>query len=89
MKPNGSLDYNTTANGYGFWFDSLGNPIGWGSDNDSKVYVEYDAKNFSFSVGQYPGKLVSGDHYMVKEALVYTKGGQQYVITLVFNIDIK
>ena len=89
VKPNGSLDYNTTANGYGFWFDSLGNPIGWGSDNDSKVYVEYDAKNFSFSVGQYPGKLVSGDHYMVKEALVYTKGGQQYVITLVFNIDIK
>ena len=46
-------------------------------------------KIFSFSVGQYPGKLVSGDHYMVKEALVYTKGGQQYVITLVFNIDIK
>ena len=72
-----------------FWFDSLGNPIGWGSDNDSKVYVEYDAKNFSFSVGQYPGKLASGDNYIVKEALVYTKGGQQYVITLVFNIDIK
>ena len=89
VKPDGSLDYNTTANGYGFWFDSLGNPIGWGSDNDSKVYVEYDAKNFSFSVGQYPGKLVSGDNYMVKEAWVYTKGGQQYVITLVFNIDIK
>ena len=89
VKPDGSLDYNTTANGYGFWFDSLGNPIGWGSDNDSKVYVEYNAKNFSFSVGQYPGKLASGDHYMVKEALVYTKGGQQYVITLVFNIDIK
>ena len=89
VKPNGSLDYNTTANGYGFWFDSLGNPIGWGSDNDSKVYVEYDAKNFSFSVGQYPGKLASGDNYIVKEALVYTKGGQQYVITLVFNIDIK
>ena len=89
VKPDGSLDYNTTANGYGFWFDSLGNPIGWGSDNDSKVYVEYDAKNFSFSVGQYPGKLASGDNYVVKEALVYTKGGQQYVITLVFNIDIK
>ena len=70
VKPNGSLDYNTTANGYGFWFDSLGNPIGWGSDNDSKVYVEYDAKNFSFSVGQYPGKLASGDNYIVKEALV-------------------
>lgn len=34
-------------------------------------------------------KLASGDNYIVKEALVYTKGGQQYVITLVFNIDIK
>lgn len=89
VKADGSLDYNTTANGYGFWFDSLGNSIGWGSDNDSKVYVEYDAENFIFSIGQYPGKSASGDTYTVKEALVYTEGGKQYRITFVFNIHIK
>lgn len=89
VKPDGSLDYNTTANGYGFWFDSLGNSIGWSSDNDSKVYVEYDAENFTFSVGQYPGKSVAGDSYTVKEALVYTEDGKQYRVTFVFNIHIK
>lgn len=89
VKPDGSLDYNTTANGYGFWFDSTGNTIGWGSDNDSKVYVEYDAANFNFSVGQYPGKSVSGDKYTVKEALIYTKENKQYRVTFVFNIIIQ
>ena len=61
VKPNGSLDYNTTANGYGFWFDSLGNPIGWGSDNDSKVYVEYDAeKILDFFSRTISGKISFG-----------------------------
>ena len=46
-------------------------------------------KTLVFQSDNYPGKLASGDNYIVKEALVYTKGGQQYVITLVFNIDIK
>jgi hypothetical protein len=29
IESSGSANYNTTANGYGFWFDSFGNVISW------------------------------------------------------------
>lgn len=88
VEPDGSLNYNTTANGLGFWFDSTGAVIGWGSDNDSKVFSEFTAENFNFSIGQYPGKSSAGDKYTIKEALVYTKNAAQYRVTFVFDITI-
>nr|WP_320022809.1 DUF4859 domain-containing protein [uncultured Draconibacterium sp.] len=88
VDSDGSLNYNTTANGYGFWFDSNGDVIGWGSDNDSKVFSEFTASNFEFSVGQFPGKSSAGDSYTIKEALVYQKDGKQYQVTFVFNITV-
>jgi len=89
VEPDGSLNYNTTANGYGFWYDSLGAVIGWGSDNDSKLFSEFSADNFEFSIGQYPGKSSTGDKYTVKEAFVYVKGGNEYQLTFVFNVTIQ
>ena len=89
VEANGSLNYNTTANGYGFWFDSTGNSINWGTDNDSKLFCEFSPGNFEFSVGQYPGKSKADDKYTIKEALVYTKDGKQYQITFTINISIK
>ena len=88
VEADGSLNYNTTANGYGFWFDSNGDVINWGSDNDSKVFSEFAVSNFEFSIGQYPGKSSAGDTYTIKEALVYQKDGTQYQVTFVFNITI-
>ena len=89
VEPTGTLNYNTTANGYGFWFDSTGNVIGWGSTNDSKLFSELSGNNFEFTIGQYPGKSKAGDKYTVKEALVYTKAGKQYQVTFIFNVTIK
>lgn len=89
LEPDESLNYSTTANGYGFWFDSEGYVINWGSDNDSKVFAEFSLSSFEFSIGQYPGKCVAGDEYTIKEAFVYLKDGIQYVITFVFNIKIE
>lgn len=86
---NGTLNYNTTANGLGFWFDSTGKVIGWGKDNDSKLFSEFSSSNFEFNIGQYPGKSKAGDKYTVKEAFVYTKGGNPYQVTFVFNVTIK
>lgn len=88
VESDGSLNYNTTANGHGFWFDSNGDVIGWGSDNDSKVFSEFTASNFEFSIGQFPGKSSAGNSYTIKEALVYQKEGTQYQVTFVFNITI-
>ena len=89
VEPNGSLNYNTTANGLGFWFDSTGKVIGWGKDNDSKLFSEFSSSSFEFSIGQYPGKSKAGDKYTVKEAFVYTKAGKPYQVTFVFNVTIK
>jgi len=89
VESDGSLNYETTANGYGFWFDSDGNVIDWGSDNDSRLFSEFSSSSFEFSIGQYPGKSVAGDTYTVKEAFIYTKNGTQYQITFVLNITIK
>jgi len=89
VEPSGSLNFNTTANGLGFWFDSTGKVIAWGKDNDSKIFSEFSSSNFEFNIGQYPGKSKAGDKYTVKEAFVYTKGGKPYQVTFVFNVTIK
>ena len=89
VESNGTLNYNTTANGYGFWFDSTGNAISWGKDNDSHLYTEFVPSNIEFTIGQYPGKSKAGDKYTVKEAFVYTKNSKQYQVTFVFNVTIK
>jgi hypothetical protein len=89
VEPDGSLNYNTTANGLGFWYNSQGAVINWGSDNDSKIFSEFSSGSFEFTIGQYPGKSKAGDKFTVKEAFVYTQNGQQYQVTFVFNIVIQ
>lgn len=89
VESSGALNYNTTANGYGFWYDSSGNVIGWGSTNDSKLFMEFISSNFEFNIGQYPGKCESGDKYSIKQAFVYTKDTKQYQVTFIFNVTIK
>jgi hypothetical protein len=60
----------------------------WGSD--AKVFSEFDASKFSFSVGQYPGHCSAGDKYTIRQALVYTYGtGKTVQATFSFNITIK
>lgn len=88
VEPDGTLNYNTTANGLGFWYDSNGAVIGWGGDNDSKIYSEFSSTDFTFAIGQFPAKSSAGNTYTVKEAFVYTKDSVQYVVTFVFNITI-
>ncbi len=89
VEPSGDFNYNTTANGHGFWFDSSGKVINWGSENDSKIFAEFNVNNMEFSIGQYPGKSKTGDKYTVSEALVYTKNGNHFKVTFVFNITIQ
>ncbi|MDR1783400.1 MAG: DUF6055 domain-containing protein [Dysgonamonadaceae bacterium] len=89
IQSDGSVSYNFTANGYGFWYDSKGDVISWGSANDSKIFVEFNESTFEFSIGQYPAKCKTGDKYTVKEVLIYTKDGKQYKATFVFNVTIQ
>ncbi len=88
IKSDGTLDYDTTANGLGFWFNSKGNPTVWGEE-DSKLFSEFSSSNFEFVLGQYPNKNSSGDKTTIKLAWVYLKNGKQYQVTFTFNVTIK
>lgn len=88
IESNGTLNAKTTANGYGHWFDSAGNICAWGTT--AKVYSEYDASKFTFTIGQYPGHCVVGDKYTIKQALVYEyETGKTVQSTFIFNVTIK
>jgi len=88
MNSNGDLISETTANGYGHWFDAAGDVIGWG--DSAKVYSEFDEINFNFEIGQYPGHSVLGDTYTIKQVLVYEyESGKFTQATITFNITIE
>ncbi|MCC8407822.1 DUF4859 domain-containing protein [Mucilaginibacter sp. UR6-1] len=87
IESNGNLNANTTANGYGHWFDASGNVINWG--NGAMIWSEYDEKNFNFTVGQYPGHVKTGDKFTLKQALVYTTPNNKTAqATFTFNVTI-
>jgi hypothetical protein len=69
VESNGSLNVQTTANGYGHWFNATGNVIAWG--NDAKVFSEMDGTTLNFALGQYPKHVAKGDKFTVSQALVY------------------
>jgi hypothetical protein len=88
IESNNSLNPTTTANGYGHWFSATGDVIAWG--DDAKVFSEFDASNFSFSIGQYPGHSTVGDKYTIKQAMVYEyETGKTVQATFTFNITIQ
>ena len=63
VQADGSLEYNCTANGLGFWYDKAGNAIGWG--DDSYVYSEFNKDTFTFTIGQFPDHCTAGDTYTI------------------------
>ncbi len=88
VESDGTLNATTTANGYGHWFDADGNVCSWGEE--AKLFSEYDASTFTFSIGQYPGHCVSGDQFTIKQALVYEyESGKSVQVTFVFNITLE
>jgi len=88
VERNGTLNSTYTANGYGHWFDGNGNVCNW-ADASSRVYSEYDPASFTFTLGQYPGRCSKGNHYTIKQALVYEyETGKTVQATFIFNISI-
>lgn len=69
VESSGNLNSNTTANGFGHWFDTNGNVTEWGED--ARIFSEFNENEFEFSVGQYPGASSPGDSYTIIQALVY------------------
>ncbi|MCD7933663.1 MAG: DUF4859 domain-containing protein [Tannerellaceae bacterium] len=88
VEPDGNLNYNYTANGYGHWFDAEGYVTTWGTD--AYVYTEYNSSSMTFEIGQFPDKCNPGDTYTFKEAFVYTyEADKTSVATFTFHITIQ
>ncbi len=86
IESDGRQNYDTTANGYGFWFNTSGDVVGWGSE--SIIFSEFIPSDFTFFIGQYPNKCKKGDKFTIKDALIYTKNNKQYIAIFQFNITI-
>lgn len=89
ITSDNSIEYHTTANGYGFWFDSNGDVTTWSVDNDSKVFVEFSTSDMEFIIGQFPGKLNVGDVYKFGVVLNLMDNSKIYSARFNFKITIE
>lgn len=87
VEADGTLNAQTTANGYGHWYDADGNVIAWG--DDALVFSEFNESGFIFSIGQYPGHCSPGDQYTIRQALVLNEDTSPVQATFTFNITIE
>ena len=76
----------STANGYGHWFNATGNVSDWAS---GYAYSEMNPSSLTFTLGQYPGKGKNGTDYTISQALVYKKSAsEQATARFVFRIHL-
>ena len=81
-----TVNANSTANGYGHWFNEAGNRCDWGS---GYIFSEYISGYLAFQVGQYPGRLTVGKTYKVAQAFKYKKGDKEALVKFIFNVKCK
>jgi len=88
INSDGTLDSVSTANAPGHWFNKTGGITAYG--DQPYLYSELDMSKLVANVGQYPGKVMDGESYTFKQALVYTKSqSEKKQVTLIFNVSIK
>ncbi|GGG76242.1 hypothetical protein GCM10007415_04990 [Parapedobacter pyrenivorans] len=87
IEPDGTLNGTSTANAPGHWFGANGNVVAWGAD--ARLFSEYAATSFTFTIGQFPDRSAVGDTYTIKQAMVYTnRSNEQIRAEFVFNVTI-
>lgn len=85
VAPDGTLSQSgSTANGFGHWFDATGTVSAYANGT---LFSEFSANQVSFSLGQYPGRMVEGKTYTLRQALRYRYARtKECKINFVFNI---
>lgn len=92
ISANGAITTGTTTSTssntcYGHWFNNDGNVCGY--DSNARIYAEFYPDQYGCYVGQYPGRLVRGKTYVVRQAIQYMVGGHRYTATMVVNLKVK
>lgn len=84
---NGNIvNRGSTANGYGHWFNANGEVTNYTS---GYVFSEMAPSTLTFSIGQYPGRLQTGNTYKVGQALRYVNAdGKSVLARFWFNVHV-
>lgn len=93
LNANGTtFNYNTTTSTssntcYGHWFTSTGNVCGY--DSTANIFAELYPDKYGCYVGQYPGRLVKGKTYKIRQAIIYTHtDGKQYKAIMEVHLNV-
>lgn len=85
---NYSFSNRHTTRGMGNWFDKNGAIVSWG--DSATIFSEFEKDMFRFKIGQFPNRVKPGEHYAVKQELVYDRPDQNKIIVhFKFNITIE
>ena len=84
VEPDGTLNSRTTGEGTGHWFDKDGKIVAWDPNGTSMIYSNVDLTTMTTKIGHMPNKVVAGNNYTVKQAVVY--GSNQ--VSFEFNVTI-
>ena len=90
-QPDGTISYEYSANGIGFWMTAEGTQTWWGADH--AFYFEYDDA-YTLNIGHLPpgpeaesNAVNPGDVLTCKPTLVYTKDGKTYTAVIPFKLQ--
>ncbi len=87
-----TLTNNTTTSTssgtvFGHWFNSAGNVVGY--DSSSYIFAEMYPDTYGCYVGQYPGRLVKGRTYIIRQVYVYTDAnGKEYKAIMEVHLNV-
>lgn len=87
VKGNSVENQSSTANGYGYWFNSDEEACTYG--DNSAIYAEYDESKATFTIGQMPGVLSGGDVRNMAVAIIYNKSGKQFYAIIRIKVTIE
>ena len=77
----------SSATVFGHWFNSSGNVCGY--DGTANIYAEFTPADFRCKVGQYPGRLVKGRTYTIKQGIRYKPAGSSKHYTCTYVVKVK
>lgn len=88
VESDGSLNYDITGYLYTCYFDRNGDVT---ATDDGIVFAyQFEDTNQQFTITAYfADGAVSGEEYTLKEALVYTKDGEEHQVTVVCNVTVE
>lgn len=83
-QPDGTLSYDYSANGIGFWCNADGSAGNWGPS--APTYFEYIPNSFSLDYGHRYGVSIAGETYTIKPTIVYKHNGTIYKAVIALNL---